>query len=418
VARGDVKTRIPGSIADTVARLEVWAGRAPRGLARVVFHSEHARAEADRLLGEAMRSRSVPYHPIKLPVRHSPSEVVRTLLEGLARLEPGVVSITGFATACADRDRAAFLGALTLNRDNLAGFPLRQVWWLTDDFTDAFLRTVPDLASWFLVRVHLTQEPRHAPTGPRTFEAVPAAVPKLATEEALARASNLVERFQRAREAGAPPSELIQLAGWAARAIVEVGAADKARDLADTLTAVAIGPREGLDVGHPAILRGLISLANLFRDQGRLKEARPILDRALAIASQDKVVDDAVLSHELGSLIGLLRDVNKPREAEALVRRVLASDERRLGPDNPQVAIDLGNLGLLLKDTSRGGEAEPLFRRAVAIVEKHHGPDHPSVALSLNNLAALLHDAGRLAEAEPLYQKARAIGEQSAGPAR
>jgi hypothetical protein len=128
VAQNKPRTRESGSIADTVARLALWASRSGRGFARVEYHSEFARSEVDRQLEETLRNRKVPDHRIELPVRHPPSDVMRTLLERLEQLEPAVVSVTGFATVVPDDSRREFLGLLTWNRERLAECNHRQIW--------------------------------------------------------------------------------------------------------------------------------------------------------------------------------------------------------------------------------------------------------------------------------------------------
>jgi len=406
----------PGTIADTVAHLAVWARHAPRGLARVEFHSEYARAEADRRLGEALHEQNISYYQIKLPVRRSPSEVVRTMLESLARLEPGVVSITGFATACGDDSRAAFLGALTLNRENLAEHNLRQIWWMTSDFTEAFIHTVPDLASWFLVRLRLTEEFSPVTTGPHSFEPRRDEGPRYKLDEAFRRAASLVDRFRRAKGAGARPLELMQLARWAADAIFEVGAPHLTRELADRL---AEGVNEVLQSSTSedrSSLRSLNSLARLLYTQDRMREAEPIIGRALAIAKRSDGQDPPEVAVDLDNLATLLRELNRFTEAESLMRRALAIWEQNRGPAHADLASALNNLAQLLQSTNRLDEAERLFRRALAIWEQSLGPAHPTVASALNNLAALLRDMNRLSEAEPLFRRALAIDEEIYGP--
>ncbi len=416
MARTDPKTTEPGTIADTVAHLGVWARHAPRGLARVEFHSEYARAEADRRLGETLHQENIPYHQIKLPVRRSPSEVVRTLRESLARLEPGVVSITGFATACPDDSRALFLGALSLNRENIAEHNLRQIWWMTSGFTGAFIHTVPDLASWFLVRLRLNEEFSPPTESPYRLKPPRDEGPGSRLDEGLRRAASLVERFRRAKEAGTRPSELIQLAGWAADAIVEVGAPRQARELADQLVEGAIGVFQNSVSEDLSSLRSLNSLARLLYTQGRIKDAEPIIQRVLSIAERSDGQDRPEVAVDLNNLASLLRELTRFTEAEPLLRRALAIWEQNRGPEHPDVASALNNLALLLQATGRLDQAEQLLRRALAIWEQNVGPAHPSVASALDNLAALLTETNRLSEAEPLLRRALAIGEGTYGP--
>jgi tetratricopeptide (TPR) repeat protein len=406
VEQSDPQTMEPGSIADTVAYLALWAGRPTRGLARVEYHSEYTRAEAARRLGEIARRENIPFHEIQLPSRRSPSEVLRTLLESLAGLEPGVVSIAGLATACADAARANFLGALASKREKLAEFNLRQIWWMTPDFADAFIRTVPALDSWFFLRLQLRETFTPATKGPSRREAPAVEGPSYGLDDAVRRATSLVERFRRAKNTGARPSELMDLAVWAADAIVEVGAPDQTRKLADQLLAEAIAllpdPTSDTDSTVPL----LISFARLLTAQGRLREAEPLVDRALALVSRRDGHDQPDVARDLNSLACLLDPIGRPVEdAERLFRRALEIYERTYGPDHPKVALVLNNLAVLLKASDRLEEAERLYRNALAIDERSFGPEHTKVATDLNNLSLLLQDANRLDEAEPLSRR-------------
>ncbi|WP_372443292.1 tetratricopeptide repeat protein [Saccharothrix algeriensis] len=54
-------------------------------------------------------------------------------------------------------------------------------------------------------------------------------------------------------------------------------------------------------------------------------------------------------------------------QARPLLERALAIGEAAHGPDHPFVAISLGNLALVLKDLGRHAEAQPLLERAERI---------------------------------------------------
>jgi tetratricopeptide (TPR) repeat protein len=101
----------------------------------------------------------------------------------------------------------------------------------------------------------------------------------------------------------------------------------------------------------------------------------------------------------------LYQDTNRLKEAEPLMLRALDIDEASLGSEHPEVARDLNNLAQLYQATNRLKEAEPLMHRALAIDEAAFGPDHPDVARDLNNLARLYQDTNRLKQAEPLMQR-------------
>ena len=416
MARNKPKTRESGSIADTVTRLTLWARRPARGFARVEFHSEYARAEADGRLGEALQREDVPYHRIELPVNRAPEEVARTLLERLQDLEPAVVSITGFATAVPDASRRDFLGLLTWNRENLAACNHRQIWWMTPEFVDAFIHAVPDLDSWFMVRLHLMEDFAAPRTGPHVFEIRESEEPRYRLDEALRRATNRVARFRRAKEVGGEPSELMQLAGWAADAIVEVGAPNLTRELADQLVSEATGLCEGPGSDPQSTVRCLDGLGRVLCAQGKLREAEPLFRRALTVAEAELGPEHPDTARTLQDVGGLVQALGRPTEAEPFLRRALAITERGSGSDHPDVARILNDLAELFLATNRLNEAEPLLRRALTIWEQDLGPNHPDVALALNNLSWLLQAENRLDEAEPLLRRALSVDERTYGP--
>ena len=98
---------------------------------------------------------------------------------------------------------------------------------------------------------------------------------------------------------------------------------------------------------------------------------------------------------QLNNLAGLYQDTGRLAEAEPLYERALAITEKALGPDHPDLAIRLNNLAELYRATGRLAEAEPLLERAVAILEKVLPADHPSLATVRENLAVLRAERDR-----------------------
>ena len=115
--------------------------------------------------------------------------------------------------------------------------------------------------------------------------------------------------------------------------------------------------------------------------------------------------DHPRVATDLDNLASLLKATNRLKEAEPLMRRALAINEKSFDPEHPEVAIRLNNLAQLLLDTNRMDEAEPLMRRALEIDQKSFGPEHPKVAIRLNNLAQLFYNTNRIDEAEPLIRR-------------
>lgn len=148
----------PGSIVDTASRLINWSKRGSWGLARVEYISEFARERVLNDLRHALAEAQMPFAEIELPPNQSASEVVQYLIRRLQEIESGVVSVTGFATAFStDVSLEDSLRVLNFNRENIALPNLRQVWWMPYNFAEVFVSAVPDLDSWFIVRLHLAE---------------------------------------------------------------------------------------------------------------------------------------------------------------------------------------------------------------------------------------------------------------------
>ena len=460
-------TPTPGSVADIQARLLLWCRRAGPGLARVEFTDERVRQRIVHGLRAELGSNGVLFNEITLPVDKEPTALVRDLLHRLERLPAGVVSVDGFPAAlpASPNDLAGALYAFNFNRENLARPPQRQIWWMPPHFAEAFLRAVPDLDSWFVVKLRLTEIPplvsEPAPYEIRTRESF--ATP-ISPEDARRQAGDLMERLKRGLAEGLsaqelydhlilPGSRVLRKAGLEKEAISLV---ESARQTSGSATTSVARPSDDRDAAlaeavilrrradklheslnfkeaediyhealprcenlvgpdHPEVATVLNNLAHLLKATNRLAEAEPLMRRALAIDERSFGPDHPEVATDLNNLATLLQATNRLAEAEPLMRRALVIDEVSYGSDHPNVAIRLNNLAQLLQASNRLAEAEPLMRLALAIVERSYGPDHPKVAIRLNNLAGLLQDTNRLAEAEPLMRRGLTIVERSKG---
>ena len=247
-----------GSVDDIVARLILWGRRAPKGFARIEFDSEFARKRVVNVIRFEFDKESIPFYEIELPFYLSASEVVRDLTEKLTALESGVVSINGFATAFSEEvPLEDALQVFNFNRETLARPNLRQIWWMPSFFAERFIRAVPDLNSWFLVRLHLTEEVSSStevqpiaeePSSPgaKLFQEAERPTIQLDRDsinldDARRRSRELVHRFEYALRAGTQPYELrrdfvIPAVGILHEAGAEKESQELARALAQKIT--------------------------------------------------------------------------------------------------------------------------------------------------------------------------------------
>jgi tetratricopeptide (TPR) repeat protein len=440
-----------GSIADITQRLLIWGQRQGMGLVWVEFSSEFARQAVLQRLQAELSQRQIPFQDLVLPTYQPPVALADGLLEQLAQCPAGVVSISGLATAFGPRvPLAEGLLALNLRRERLAQRPLRQIWWMTPLFLQAALHAMPDLMSWFGLRLHLTETIKVEQPGEPLSESA------VNIDDAKRRAFRLIQRLEQAQQAGAGSEALLTLYLLPAlEALAEAGAQKDLRNLtsrfegylgtlkmsesleistsldrlgqlyyrqgryleAEPLYQKALRLRQHLlDPEHSAVASSLNNLALLHESQGRYAEAEPLLERALSILEQQLGQTHPHVARSLNNLAKLYKSQGRYAEAEPLYERARSILEQQLGPTHPHVATSLNNLALLYESQGRYAEAEPLLERSLSIHEQQLGLEHPDVARSLNNLALLYESQGRYAEAEPLYERALSIREQQLGP--
>lgn len=111
----------------------------------------------------------------------------------------------------------------------------------------------------------------------------------------------------------------------------------------------------------------------------------------------------------LNNLAELYRVQGKLDVAEPLLKKALDLKTEILGPGHLDVAVSLNNLALLQHDRSAFEEAENSFIRAIHIVESNLGPEHPRLANVLENYAALLRKMKRPVKAEEMENRAKVI---------
>ncbi|KAJ3283000.1 Kinesin light chain 3 [Borealophlyctis nickersoniae] len=176
---------------------------------------------------------------------------------------------------------------------------------------------------------------------------------------------------------------------------------------------ILLTEKAGDDVEHA---KWLSSLADLFQDQGRYKDAEPLfvdcLERFRRVLGEDH--PDTLKS--ISNLAVLYQIQGKYGKAEALQVDCLERRRLVLGEDHPNTLESISNLGVLYEIQGEYEKAEPL---QVDCLERRRlvlGEDHPNTLGSINNLAVLYGNQGKSEEAEPLLvecleRRRRVLGE-------
>ncbi|WP_370643925.1 CHAT domain-containing protein [Myxococcus sp. RHSTA-1-4] len=155
--------------------------------------------------------------------------------------------------------------------------------------------------------------------------------------------------------------------------------------------------------------------AQRLKEAGRYTDAIKESEHALALRGAVRGATSPEVATSLNQLGDLFRRQGDVSRAEPLLQRALAIREATLGQNHPDVATSLNCLAILYLDQGQYARAETLYQRALVIWESALGQGHPDVATSLHNLANLYRDQGKHARAEPLFQRALAIFEAALG---
>ncbi len=168
--------------------------------------------------------------------------------------------------------------------------------------------------------------------------------------------------------------------------------------------------------GHANTLLALDRLAAAYENAGRLAEAIPLFERALADHERIQGPAHADTVHSRTSLAAAYEAAGRPADAIGLHARCLADLERVQGADHPDTLTARESLAHAYRRAGQMKEAMPIFERTLADRERMQGPDHPDTLTARGNLAYAYRLAGRMKQAIPLYRRTLADRERVQGP--
>ncbi len=109
-------------------------------------------------------------------------------------------------------------------------------------------------------------------------------------------------------------------------------------------------------------------------------------------------------------------NLGKLDEARPYIERALAMYQELYGPDHVTVAECLQHLGILEQKMGRLDDALRLFRRAHEIANRKLGPEHPATLSYIGEVASVMVDLGRYAEGLAILERSLAPLERATGP--
>jgi len=255
------------------------------------------------------------------------------------------------------------------------------------------------------------------PTDPAQRAVVEELTKEIARAEALRRAGKYDEALEIAAAAAAR-ARTVDYAPIRARAFFTLGNIQdwlgKGQEAETSLNAAieeaAFAHDDGLEADSMIMLLYVVGAT-----EGRPEEAEQLFAPARVAAA--RVSHDEYRQAGLANNIGsILATAGRPAEARPELERALALYEAARGPDDLKVADALGNLGIVAADLGDFEGALAYHQRSLRITEAALGPDHPDVAAALNGLSNKLAVLGREAEAVESAQRALRILEAALAP--
>ncbi len=172
--------------------------------------------------------------------------------------------------------------------------------------------------------------------------------------------------------------------------------------------------RARLAVADPVRLGLENNLAGLYKDLGRLDEAEPLLERALAtLESSDGAPAERAIAGL--NLAEVQRLQGRPAEAAPRYRRALEQARSALGDGHPDLVLFLNQRAVCEQELGHLPLADSLYRETGRIVESALGSTHPLMAQNLGDLARLRLASGHAGEADSLLTRAIHLREGSLG---
>src|SRR5205823_5776191 len=150
----------------------------------------------------------------------------------------------------------------------------------------------------------------------------------------------------------------------------------------------------------PKTIADMQNLAVAYRAAGRLPEALPILERAVAALKSRPDTDRRGLFFATMNLGVMYRESGRRDEALVLLREALGMMNAQRGPDHPDTLHAMHNLAVSCFQAHRLDEAIPLFEEVVRLRKARLLPDHPDTLASTDGLVDAYLGARRWAEAE------------------
>ncbi|MDA7888883.1 tetratricopeptide repeat protein, partial [Akkermansiaceae bacterium] len=164
--------------------------------------------------------------------------------------------------------------------------------------------------------------------------------------------------------------------------------------------------RENLTIDDEDYQRTLCSLAEIFAQEGKLKEAAEIAQRVIAATRSDSRKPTHLWV--TNTLAGVYRSQGRTHEAERLFSSLIDDEEREM-PGHPRTIEALHTACQLQLDLGKIDEAERMAKRGYEIALRTLGPTHRTTFLVQGDLAMVSQRRGQVEDATKRFEEVLAL---------
>jgi len=211
------------------------------------------------------------------------------------------------------------------------------------------------------------------------------------------------------------PAALAQSAAWQ-KLNGEANAACGRGDFqsAEKLFGQALEEARKSGKNDPMLAMSLNNLGNIYCNEGKYKDAHPILQESLTVLKALVGANNINVATGLNNLANCELGEGDAKAAEAHYRSALAINEKSTDPKRSILATLNGLTNVLIAE-NRLSDAKAFAQQALTFVEKHPEQDVASQANAYSQSAGVYVGLNDLKTAEPLLRKAIALDEKAFG---
>lgn len=165
---------------------------------------------------------------------------------------------------------------------------------------------------------------------------------------------------------------------------------------------------------HKDTLEAMYQLGNFYQLAGKLDDAEILFEKCLSLRTEfltEKHPDTLYVMHSLGTLYASKGYMMKNAfvlyidEAIRLYQKCLEFRIDILGESHRDTLQSYNNLALLYKNIGKYILSEVLYEKCIILSRETLGESHPNTITSINNLAVLFATQGDFIRARPLYEE-------------